>query len=74
MKCPHCYSDIDARASVCPHCGKNVREKSGRYQVGSFLMALGLLSVLGDVFVGTGIILVGGIILFLVGWVMRRNA
>jgi hypothetical protein len=73
-KCPYCLSDIDERASICPHCSKNVKVKTGLYQVGSFLMAVGLLSALGDIFIGTGIILIGGILLFLIGWVMRRGA
>lgn len=23
-KCPHCYSDVDPRATVCPHCQRNI--------------------------------------------------
>lgn len=73
-KCPYCYGEIDARATICPHCGKNLREKTGNYQAGSFLMALGLLAALADLLLGTGILLVAGIVLFLLGWVLRRNA
>ena len=74
VKCPYCFSEIDGRASICPHCGKNLKVKTGRYQGASFLMALGLLAALADLFIGTGILLVGGILLFLIAWVIRRNA
>jgi uncharacterized protein (UPF0212 family) len=58
-KCPHCYTDIDARATVCPNCGKKVKTKKATYQLGTFLLALGLVVVLGGFFIDPTIIVLG---------------
>lgn len=73
IKCPHCFEQIDARATVCPHCGKNTREKTAAYQIGSFLMALGLLGAVGAFFVDPTLMLVAAFVLLL-GLVIRRQA
>lgn len=71
-ECPFCYSEIDARATVCPNCGKNTKEKSAGYQIGSFLMAFGLLGALAGLFIEPTLAIFA-VLLFLVGWVIRRN-
>lgn len=72
-QCPHCYSTIDARATVCPNCSRSIKQASGTWQLGTLLMALGLLILIGGVF-SSGLIVVIGLVLMGVGAVMRLAA
>lgn len=42
-KCPHCYSDIDARASVCPNCARDIEGDGEGSQGHDPLMILGAI-------------------------------
>ncbi|MBU6370756.1 hypothetical protein KGQ74_01595, partial [Patescibacteria group bacterium] len=45
--CPHCYKDIDERATRCPHCQADLRHWSNRHPVLTILgFILGIIIVL----------------------------
>ena len=66
QECPHCYEEVDGRARVCPHCRKRLDTKSGRYQTGSLVGAIGLLALVGGLMAGSmGAIGFGALILII---------
>ncbi len=69
-ECPHCFTKIDTRAKVCPNCAKNVKTAESSFKIGTFIMAAGLLMLIGGVFVDP-IVIVLGLALMGVGAVLR---
>lgn len=63
-KCPECFGDIDGRATKCKHCGASVKLSSTTWKVGTMIMALGLLILIGGLltdwlFIAFGLTLMG---------------
>jgi preprotein translocase subunit SecY len=73
VKCPHCLSEIPAKANVCSHCGRTVRHVSfwGPALVVIFVVLAIFLAAL-DEYTAGGIIY-GGLALLLVVYLIRRR-
>lgn len=73
IKCPYCYGEVDPRASVCPHCRKNLRTGSPLWHIGSLVMALGLFAILGGLFTEPTFAIFGALAMA-IGYVVRKQA
>lgn len=73
VKCPHCYGEVDPRASICPHCRKNLRTSSPFWHIGTLIMAFCLLMLIGGLFIDPTIVVLGAIGMA-VGYVVRKWA
>lgn len=70
--CPQCYGEVDSRASVCPHCRKQIKAKrSVGYATGSLFVVLGLAAAMLGLVLG-GNLLIYGAIAVLLGYLMRK--
>jgi hypothetical protein len=73
IKCRYCYGEVDPRASICPHCRKNLRTNSPFWHIGSFVMAASLFAIIGGLFLEPTIAILGAIGMA-VGYVVRKLA
>lgn len=69
--CPHCYSDMDTRATYCPHCGRAIKWASAAFRVGTWFLALGLLAGVGALFMGESLFVVPALVIAGIGALMR---
>jgi hypothetical protein len=72
IQCPQCYGEVDSRASVCPHCRKQLKAKrSVGYATGSLFVVFGLAAAMFGLLLG-GDLLIYGAIAVLLGYLMRK--
>jgi len=72
MQCPQCFGEVDSRASVCPHCRKQLKAKrSVGYATGSLFVVFGLAAAMFGLLLG-GDLLIYGAIAVLLGYLMRK--
>ncbi len=72
VQCPQCFGEVDPRASVCPHCRKQLKPKrSVGYATGSLFVVFGLAAAMFGLLLG-GDLLIYGAIAVLLGYLMRK--
>jgi hypothetical protein len=72
LECPYCYGEVDARASICPHCRQRLRAKrTVGYALGSLIVVLGLAIAMLGLVLSTDM-LVYGALAVIVGYIMRK--